>query len=182
MTDSSTAITDLSAQLYVQLQRLTAAIGLYRSYYTMAGFVAKTHYTASHVHQRQEKYTAEQWLSDFFANKTGLIPSFLDMNQCVPPSPDAAAKMLASFAQGLEGLPLLTPKESGDAIGLFDALRADIAQAHKSRKLRGSSPIVLTEKQKEIGLSLVEAICTHYHDTLASMHALHAAYGGAPLK
>ncbi len=171
----STHITDLSAQLYVELQRLTGAISLYRSYYTMAGFIPKTHYSASHVN-KQESYSAEQWLSDFFANKTGLIPSFLDMNQCVPPSPDAATKMLESFLEGLNPMPILTPREDESQIGLFDALRADIEAGEKSRKMRGTSSIYLTEKQKEIGIDLVDDIERYFQDAFITMTALRGAY------
>lgn len=177
MNEPNTEITDLSAQLYVELQRLTASIGLYRSFYTMAGFIAKTHYAASHV-QKQEFYSAEQWLSDFFANKTGLIPSFLDMNQCVPPSPDAAAKMLGSFLEGLDSLPTLTAKDQSGDLKLFEALRMDIFAAEKSRKLRGTSPIYLTDMQKQIALDLIDDIDVHFNQAINTMSALYRLYLG----
>lgn len=169
-------ITDLSAQLYVQLQRLAGAISLYRSFYTMAGFIPKTHYRASHVDKKQEFYSAEQWLSDFFANKTGLIPSFLDMNQCVPPSPDAAAKMLSSFLEGLDALPMLTAKDDSGELTLIEALRIDILVADKSRKLRGTSPIYLTDTQKGLALNMVDEIDVCFTQAIESMKALRAAY------
>jgi hypothetical protein len=102
------------------------------------------------------------------------------MNQCVPPSHDAAANMLRSFLEGLNPMPILTPRDSDSQIGLFDALRADIEAGEKSRKMRGTSSIYLTGKQKEIGIELVDDIERCFQDAFITMTALRGAYEAAP--
>lgn len=175
MTHTPESQTDLSARLFIELQQLTNAISLFRSFSAMVGFVSKAHYSASHVDQK-ECYTAEQWLSDFFANKTGLIPNFLDMNQCVPQSPEAAAKTLGAFIEGMEELPMLNHRDGGDGLTLFEALREDVRNSEKSRKLMQGKSIYITDMQKELALERIDDIEQSYQRALKSMRGLRAGY------